>query len=138
MDTFAHSWPFGLMARGVDFYKERVYLADLNRRSAHFHFGAHLALPDTEPQLVVMVIGESSRYDRWSLNGYARETNPLLAREANLVVQPDVSGDPLAAARLTVVGTMVEAPAEARSLILETERALAMTLWPRERASRAM
>ena len=29
-----------------------------------------------------MVIGESSRYDRWSLNGYARETNPLLAQEA--------------------------------------------------------
>jgi hypothetical protein len=29
------------MARGVDFYKERVYLADLNRRSAHFRFGAH-------------------------------------------------------------------------------------------------
>ena len=29
------------MARGVDFYKERVYLADLNRRSAHFHFHAH-------------------------------------------------------------------------------------------------
>ena len=32
----------------------------------------------------------------------------------------------------------VSAPASARSAILEVLRALAMTLWPRDRASRAM
>jgi hypothetical protein len=31
---FAASWPFGLTARGVDFYKEREYLADLGQRAA--------------------------------------------------------------------------------------------------------
>lgn len=101
LDAFAHSWPFGLMARGIDFYKERVYLADLNRRSANFRFGAHQATPDTEPQLVVLVIGESSRYDRWSINGYARDTNPLLSREANLVTLPDVITS-VSATRLSV------------------------------------
>ncbi|MDQ2987826.1 MAG: phosphoethanolamine transferase domain-containing protein, partial [Pseudomonadota bacterium] len=77
-DAFAQSWPFGLVARGVDFYKERTYLAELGLRSASFHFGAHQQAADTEPETVVLVIGESSRFDRWSLNGYARDTNPLL------------------------------------------------------------
>jgi glucan phosphoethanolaminetransferase (alkaline phosphatase superfamily) len=89
-DAFAQSWPFGLVARGVDFYKERTYLAELGRRSASFRFGAHQQAPDGQPETVVLVLGESSRYDRWSLNGYARDTNPLLKQEANLVTLPDI------------------------------------------------
>jgi glucan phosphoethanolaminetransferase (alkaline phosphatase superfamily) len=110
LDAFAHSWPFGLVARGVDFYKERVYLANLNLRSANFHFGAHQAAPDTTPQVVVMVIGESSRYDRWSLNGYARDTNPLLSKEPNLVALPDVITS-VAATRLSVPVIVSRKPA---------------------------
>jgi glucan phosphoethanolaminetransferase (alkaline phosphatase superfamily) len=98
------------MARGLDFYKERVYLADLNRRSANFRFGAHQAAPDNAPQVVVMVIGESSRYDRWSLNGYARDTNPLLAKEPNLVSLPDVITS-VAATRLSVPVIVSRKPA---------------------------
>ena len=89
-DAFALSWPFGLTGRGVDFYKERTHLAELGRRSSSFRFGAHQATPDDTGEIVVMVIGESSRYDRWSLNGYSRLTNPLLAAEPNLVVLSDV------------------------------------------------
>jgi glucan phosphoethanolaminetransferase (alkaline phosphatase superfamily) len=110
LDVFAQSWPFGLMARGIDFYKERVYLADLNRRSASFHFGAHAQQPAAEPQVVVMVIGESSRYDRWSLNGYARETNPLLSQETNMVVLPDVITS-VSATRLSVPVIISRKPA---------------------------
>jgi hypothetical protein len=66
---FAASWPFGLTARGVDFYKEREYLADLGQRSSSFSFGRTSRKNDT-PEIVIMVIGESSRYDRWGINGY--------------------------------------------------------------------
>ncbi len=31
--------------------------------------------------LVILVVGETARYDRFSLNGYHRETNPLLAKQ---------------------------------------------------------
>jgi glucan phosphoethanolaminetransferase (alkaline phosphatase superfamily) len=89
-EPFAQSWPFGLVARGVDFYKERKYLAELGERSASFKFGAHQQSPDGEQETVVLVLGESSRFDRWSLNGYERDTNPLLSQEANLVMLPDV------------------------------------------------
>jgi len=110
LDAFAHSWPFGLMARGVDFYKERVYLADLNRSSASFRFHATSALAAGEAQVVVVVIGESSRYDRWSLNGYERDTNPLLSKEANLVPLQDVITS-VSATRLSVPVIISRKPA---------------------------
>ncbi|MBW8898922.1 MAG: phosphoethanolamine transferase [Massilia sp.] len=100
--------PFDLDA--FDFYKERVYLADLNKRSANFRFHAHLAEPNDDPQVVVMVIGESSRYDRWSLNGYDRETNPLLAKEENLVPLRDVITS-VSATRLSVPVIISRKPA---------------------------
>jgi glucan phosphoethanolaminetransferase (alkaline phosphatase superfamily) len=99
--AFAQTWPFGLGFRFYDFYRDRLYLAELNEASANFHFGAHPADAAAGPQLVVLVIGESSRYDRWSLNGYARETNPLLSQQANLVTLPDVITS-VSATRLSV------------------------------------
>ena len=33
------------------------------------------------PKLVIMVVGEAARADHFSLNGYARKTNPLLAKK---------------------------------------------------------
>lgn len=110
LDAFAHSWPFGILARGVDFYKERVYLADLNRSSAAFRFHARADEGSAQAQVVVMVIGESSRYDRWSLNGYARETNPLLSQQANLVPLADVITS-VSATRLSVPVIISRKPA---------------------------
>ena len=110
LGTLAQSWPFGLAARGIDFYRERVYLAELNRRSAAFRFGAFQAPGEDGPQIVVMVLGESSRFDRWSLNGYERETNPLLAREPNLVMLRDVI-TPVSATRLSVPVIISRKPA---------------------------
>lgn len=37
--------------------------------------------PHTRRELVILVVGETARADRFSLNGYHRLTNPLLARE---------------------------------------------------------
>jgi glucan phosphoethanolaminetransferase (alkaline phosphatase superfamily) len=100
-DAFANSWPFGLVSRGYDFYKERKHLAALGARNSSFTFGAHQATPDAAPEIVVMVIGESGRYDRWSLNGYERDTNPLLSQQANLVMLSDVITS-VSATRLSV------------------------------------
>jgi len=110
LDAFARSWPFGLAARGVDFYKERQYLADLNRRSAAFRFDARQGDPANAPDVLVMVLGESSRYDRWSINGYARETNPLLAKEDNLVALQDLITS-VSATRLSVPVIISRKPA---------------------------
>ena len=108
--AFVESWPFGLVARGYDFYKERRYLSQLNERSASFAFGARQENRDAQPEIVVMVLGESSRYDRWSLNGYKRETNPLLGKEGNLVALPDVITS-VSATRLSVPVIISRKPA---------------------------
>ena len=42
---------------------------------------AKIARPDKDRELVIMVVGETVRADHFSLNGNARETNPLLKRE---------------------------------------------------------
>ncbi|MDQ2821193.1 MAG: phosphoethanolamine transferase [Pseudomonadota bacterium] len=118
-DAFAASWPFGLAARGYDFYNERRYLAELSERSARFRFGAYMAQPmqeapgadgRAEGQTIVVVIGESSRYDRWSLNGYARKTNPLLEQEPNIVSMRDLI-TAVSATRLSVPVIVSRKPA---------------------------
>lgn len=50
----------------------------------HLVVGAHAKVPewDTHRELVIMVVGETARADHFSLNGYARETNPRLQNEA--------------------------------------------------------
>ncbi|XLZ68251.1 phosphoethanolamine transferase [Massilia sp. SR12] len=108
--AFVESWPFGLAARGYDFYKERRYLSELNERSASFSFGARQLDGTAQPEIVVMVLGESSRYDRWSLNGYSRETNPLLGKEGNLVALSDVITS-VSATRLSVPVIISRKPA---------------------------
>lgn len=38
----------------------------------------------TKPKLMVFVVGETARADHFGLNGYARNTTPLLAKQSNL------------------------------------------------------
>ncbi len=40
-------------------------------------------------RLVILVIGETARMDRFSLNGYKRQTNPLLAKEDVSIFPPN-------------------------------------------------
>lgn len=37
--------------------------------------------PASKKELIILVVGETARYDRFSLNGYHRTTNPLLAQQ---------------------------------------------------------
>lgn len=37
--------------------------------------------PTSKKELVILVVGETARYDRFSLNGYHKPTNPLLAQQ---------------------------------------------------------
>lgn len=45
--------------------------------------------PYIDRELIILVIGEAARADRFSLNGYERETNPLLAKE-DIINFPDM------------------------------------------------
>ncbi|MEW5782161.1 MAG: phosphoethanolamine--lipid A transferase [Pseudomonadota bacterium] len=49
--------------------------------------GLDARIPRADPhrELVILVVGETARADHFSLNGYARETNPLLKQEPGVV-----------------------------------------------------
>ena len=66
----------------------RKSLASASR--PHLIFGADAKTPkeDVHKELVIMVAGETVRADHFSLNGYKRETNPLLKKE-KIVNFPD-------------------------------------------------
>jgi lipid A ethanolaminephosphotransferase len=46
---------------------------------------------DTHSELVIMVVGETARADHFSLNGYARKTNPRLEQEENIISYTNIS-----------------------------------------------
>lgn len=100
-ESFSRSWPLGILLRGVDFYNERSYLSTLSDKSREFLFHARQTPGNDFQQTIVVVIGESARYDRWSLNGYQRETNPYLNQEINLINFSDMI-TAVAATRLSV------------------------------------
>ena len=43
-----------------------------------------------ERKIHVLIIGESSRYDRWQLNGYEKPTSPRLLKQENLISYSNV------------------------------------------------
>ena len=64
----------------------RKFLKKNNLAQAeHFSFGAFKKDSLADREVYVLIIGESSRFDRWQINGYHRETSPLLASLDNLI-----------------------------------------------------
>lgn len=51
---------------------------------------AHVAGQHSRPKLAIMVVGEAARADHFSLNGYQRDTNPLL-KTLDIINLPDVA-----------------------------------------------
>ncbi|SCK15765.1 phosphoethanolamine transferase [Vogesella sp. LIG4] len=43
----------------------------------------------SKPRVLVLVVGETARADHFSLNGYARQTNPELSQASGLINYPD-------------------------------------------------
>ena len=82
--------PFGVMLQFADGIESERLIAASHRQSDSFRFGAHQVPDILAPQVYVLIIGESSRADRWSLNGYARFTSPRLQQHDNLISFSDV------------------------------------------------
>lgn len=100
-DKFGQSLPLGIYTHIINYFLEHRYLSQLSDKSKNFVFHAKQDVDSDMPQTIILVIGESSRYDRWSINGYQRKTNPLLSQETQLVSLTNMI-TPVAATRLSV------------------------------------
>lgn len=85
-DTF----PFGIPLRYAYYLEASERVDQVRAHLANFKFGASQVVRPDARQVYVLVIGESARFDRWSVNGYGRLTSPLLAAEPHLVAFTDV------------------------------------------------
>lgn len=61
--------------------------------NAYIHKSKYAQIVEAAPhyELTVVVVGETARADHFSLNGYGRTTNPLLAQESRLLSYATVS-----------------------------------------------
>jgi lipid A ethanolaminephosphotransferase len=64
----------------VKYVKEQINIAKPVPLK-HIAQDAKMIGPNLKPELMVLVVGETARADRFSLNGYHRDTNPLLAKQ---------------------------------------------------------
>lgn len=69
---------FNSLLYGKEVMDENVAIKNLD------NFKFHAIREDNSPNIVVFIIGESSRVFNWSLFGYDRETNPLLKKQTGL------------------------------------------------------
>lgn len=67
-------------------YSSTKYLLDMfkshNTELKKIGQSAHIPPYDLDRELIIFVIGETVRADHFSLNGYSRNTNPMLAQES--------------------------------------------------------
>lgn len=85
LQEIKQTYPLGLIISLTDLYKEQAKINAAFAKHRQFRFQATSSQPIEAKQLVVLVIGETSRRANWQLNGYARQTNPLLSEQANMV-----------------------------------------------------
>ena len=84
LQEFKQTYPLGLLISFYDLYQEQSKINAAFAKHQHFTFQASSSAL-TDKQVVVLVIGETSRRKNWQLNGYSRATNPLLSAQVNVV-----------------------------------------------------
>lgn len=78
--------PFNFYYRVYELGYSRYKVKKFAQYKNNFSFGVNTISKDSLPDIVVLVIGERSRYKNWSINKYGKKTNPLLENIKNLVV----------------------------------------------------
>ena len=78
------------MIYNLDFAVDRWKMSNnYHITSKDFKFNAQKIDTTNQREIYVIVVGETSRTENWSLYGYERETTPRLAKDSNLVFYPD-------------------------------------------------
>lgn len=84
-NLFYQSYPINLVLSFIEYQQQQRALAKVAAKSRDFSF--HAGQPELigERQIYLLVIGETLRPDHLELNGYERDTTPLLAQTTGVV-----------------------------------------------------
>lgn len=88
IDLWSRVYPVDLPLSLITNLKDNARVDKLRRDFESFNFMPR-SIDKSGADLVILVIGESSRRDRWSLFGYSRPTTPRLDALQNLIRIPD-------------------------------------------------
>ena len=84
-----YSNPIYFLYSGIRYANDQI--SDGRREFRKLGTDARLAADRGKPRLVILVVGETARADHFSLNGYARKTNPRLEQRRGLINFTDFS-----------------------------------------------
>jgi len=82
-------YPYGLIINMYKVYTTQKDIKNGWKKIQNFNFHAQKEKPVDEREVYIFVIGETGRYDSYSINGYPRETSPMLAKTKNLISYSD-------------------------------------------------
>jgi glucan phosphoethanolaminetransferase (alkaline phosphatase superfamily) len=102
------SYPLGLPLLLNDYWVSRRVISAAIARRHHQVFGSRLETDSRTRLVYVFVIGETGRGSRWQLNGYGRETNPLLSKRDDVIAFGNMT-TPFVYTRLSVPAMLTRA-----------------------------
>ncbi len=79
--TLTNSYPIGIAYRVMSYGKLHIEGLRNQQLVQKHHFSATSSLTD---MTLILVIGESSRPDHWGINGYDRQTTPMLSSRSDI------------------------------------------------------
>lgn len=82
---FIKYYPFRLALGAHRIYLEQEAYKNYTVNTARFNFGAYRKTKSPVRNIHVLIIGETARYDHWTINGYSRNTSPGLMQQKNIV-----------------------------------------------------
>jgi glucan phosphoethanolaminetransferase (alkaline phosphatase superfamily) len=89
MNKFGKIYPYDVFFQLHKVYSINKEIEQYENRLENFRFDAVKINGNRQKEVYVFVIGETGRYKNFSINGYHRETSPLLKKKQNLVSYSD-------------------------------------------------
>ena len=83
-----HIYPLNVISNIVTALNRTYQSANFHNTSANFHFDASDTHAQSDDEVYVLVIGETSRAINWQLFGYNRPTNPCLSKRNDIITFP--------------------------------------------------
>lgn len=82
LSTVKDTFPYGVPLRLWMFLQEEKFMHGMEQELSQFRFGAVATGPASAStqETYVLVLGETARFDRWTVNGYDRDTSPNLLK----------------------------------------------------------
>ena len=86
-------YPYDLILRTYQVFVAKKEINEGKEKLKNFKFEAVKKDSINEREIYVFVIGETGRYDSYSINGYKRNTSPMLAETKNLISYTDFDSE---------------------------------------------